>query len=121
MMEAKKEIKRVQGWMQEFGKSSPDSMKCFQALMQAVDKEKVLDAKTKELMAIAISVTQQCEWCIAHHVNNALEEGATREEIIESAWVSVRMGGRPGPDARRAGARSAQRNGSRGVAANPGL
>jgi AhpD family alkylhydroperoxidase len=92
---AKEELERVQGWMKTFGEQSPDSMESFKKLMGAVEKEKVLSAKTKELMAIAISVTQQCEWCVAFHVNNALEEGATEEEIMEAAWVSVLMGGGP--------------------------
>jgi AhpD family alkylhydroperoxidase len=94
-MKAQKELERVQGWMKTFGKSSPETMKSFQSLIGAVEKGKVLSAKTKELMAIAISVTQQCEWCIAYHVNNALKEGATSEEIIEAAWVAVLMGGGP--------------------------
>lgn len=94
-MGAKEELERVQGWMKTFGKQSPDSMESFQNLMGAVEKEKVLSAKTKELMAIAISITQQCEWCVAFHVNNALEEGATEEEIMEAAWVAVLMGGGP--------------------------
>lgn len=94
-MGAKEELERVQGWMKTFGEQSPDSMESFKKLMGAVEKEKVLSAKTKELMAIAISVTQQCEWCVAFHVNNALEEGATEEEIMEAAWVSVLMGGGP--------------------------
>jgi len=94
-MEAKKELERVQNWMKTFGEQSPDSMECFRSLMGAVEKEKVLSAKTKELMAIAISITQQCEWCIAFHVNNALEEGATEEEVMEAAWVAVLMGGGP--------------------------
>lgn len=94
-MKTKENLQRVQGWMQEFGKSSPESMESFKGLMQAVDKEKVLSAKTKELMAVAVSVTQQCEWCIAIHVKKALAEGATKEEIVEAAWVSVLMGGGP--------------------------
>lgn len=94
-MGAKKELERVQGWMETFGEQSPSSMKSFRSLLGAVEKEKVLSAKTKELMAIAISITQQCEWCIAFHVRNALEEGATEEEIMEAAWVAVLMGGGP--------------------------
>jgi len=94
-MNAKEQLKRAQEWMKKFGEQSPDSMKSFQKLMGSVEKEKVLSAKTKELMAIAISITQQCEWCIAFHVNNALEEGATEEEVMEAAWVAVLMGGGP--------------------------
>jgi len=94
-MKAKEQLQRAHNWMKEFGEHSPDSMKSFQNLMGAVEKERVLSAKTKELMAIAISITQQCEWCIAFHVNNALEEGATEEEVMEAAWVAVLMGGGP--------------------------
>ena len=94
-MEAKENLERAQNWMKKFGEQNPESMKTFQGLMEAVEKEKVLSSKTKELIAIAISITQQCEWCIAFHVNNALEEGATKEEIMEAAWVSVLMGGGP--------------------------
>ncbi len=94
-MGAKEDLEEVQGWMKTFGECCPDSMECFQRLMDAVEKEKVLSAKTKELMAIAISITQQCEWCIALHVKNALEEGATEEEIRQAAWVAVLMGGGP--------------------------
>lgn len=96
MMQAKEELKRVNDWMKTFGENSPDSMKSFQSLIGAVEKEGVLSAKTKELMAIAISITQQCEWCIAYHVNNAVnKEGATSDEVIEAAWVAVLMGGGP--------------------------
>jgi AhpD family alkylhydroperoxidase len=94
-MKAKEQLDRVQDWMKTFGKLSPESMKSFQSLMGAVEKEKVLSAKTKELIAISVSITQQCEWCIAFHVNNALDEGATEEEIMEAAWVAVLMGGGP--------------------------
>jgi len=94
-MKAKEQLKRAQGWMKTFGELSPESMKSFQKLMGAVEKEKILSAKTKELIAIAISITQQCEWCIAFHVSNAIDKGATEEEIMEAAWVAVLMGGGP--------------------------
>ena len=94
-MNAKDELKRVQTWMKKFGELNPESMKSFMSLLGAVEKENILTAKTKELMAIAISITQQCEWCIPFHVNEALEEGATSEEIMEAAWVAVLMGGGP--------------------------
>ncbi|MBS3786824.1 carboxymuconolactone decarboxylase family protein [Candidatus Bipolaricaulota bacterium] len=94
-MQAKEQLKRAQNWMKTFGELNPEGMEHFRKLMGAVEKEDVLSAKTKELMAIAISITQQCEWCIAFHVNNALEEGATEEEVMEAAWVAVLMGGGP--------------------------
>jgi alkylhydroperoxidase AhpD family core domain len=37
----------------------------------------------------------QCDWCIAIHVANAVKTGASREEILEAAWLAVLMGGGP--------------------------
>lgn len=53
----------------------------------------VLDTKIKELMALAISVATRCDGCIAHHVYDALNAGATKEEITETLGVAVLMGG----------------------------
>lgn len=46
----------------------------------------------KELIAIALSVMAQCQWCISFHVSSALRAGAKPEEIREVAWVAVLMG-----------------------------
>lgn len=81
--------------MKTFGEKNPESMKSFKEMLAAVEKEKILSVKTKELIAIVTSITQQCEWCIAFHVNNALEAGASEEEIMEPGWVAVLMGGGP--------------------------
>lgn len=94
-MDATEQLNNVQEWMDTFGEKSPESMESFKNLMGAIEKEKVLSGKDKELIAISVSITQQCEWCIAFHVKNALDAGATEEEIIEAAWVAVLMGGGP--------------------------
>jgi len=54
-----------------------------------------LDVKIKELISVAIGVFSRCEYCIAFHVYKALEEGATRDEIMEAAMVAVAFGGGP--------------------------
>jgi AhpD family alkylhydroperoxidase len=54
-----------------------------------------LDAKTKELMALAIGVATRCDDCIAFHVKGALQQGATREEIMETLAMSIYMGAGP--------------------------
>lgn len=88
--------------LQHLGKStgklasaSPDTMKAFGGLAAAATKDGALDKKTKELMAIAISICIRCEGCIAYHTHNALKAGATREEMVESISVAVEMGGGP--------------------------
>ena len=55
-----------------------------------------LSKKQKELIALGIGVAQRCEPCILLHVRKCLDAGATPEEIIEAAGVSVMMQGGPG-------------------------
>ncbi len=74
---------------------SPEQISKFLELLEAIEKPGVLDTKTKELIAVAISVVVQCQWCIAFHVKAALDAGAKPEEIREAAWVAVLMGGGP--------------------------
>jgi AhpD family alkylhydroperoxidase len=54
-----------------------------------------LDARTKELMALAISIAVRCEGCIAYHTHDAVQAGATRPELLETIGVAIMMGGGP--------------------------
>ncbi len=54
---------------------------------------RALDAKTKDLMNVGLSVAAQCEWRIAFHVRNAGKLGATRAEIVEASFQAVVMHG----------------------------
>lgn len=74
---------------------APDTMKAFGGLAAAATKDGALDKKTKELMAISISICIRCEGCIAYHTHNAIKAGATREEMLETISVAVEMGGGP--------------------------
>jgi AhpD family alkylhydroperoxidase len=55
----------------------------------AGEKTGVLDPKTRELIAVAVAVTKQCDGCIAVHTDAAVKKGATREEIVEALGVAV--------------------------------
>lgn len=55
-----------------------------------------LDAKTKELIALAISVVRQCDGCMASHAQKAARRGATPEEAAEALGVAIMMAGGPG-------------------------
>jgi AhpD family alkylhydroperoxidase len=74
----------------------PDVMQAFEGFHQTAVASRALDTKIKELMALAISVTHGCDDCIAHHVHDAIDAGATREEITDTLGVAVLMGGGPG-------------------------
>ena len=49
--------------------------------------EGVLDRKTKELLAIAVSMANHCEYCSIAHESMATMVGATAQEIIEAKQV----------------------------------
>ena len=76
-------------------KADSERMQAWRGLSGAAFKGGVLDAKTKELIAAAIGLTSTCKYCIVHHVYEALKAGATREELIETAFTAIGMGGGP--------------------------
>jgi AhpD family alkylhydroperoxidase len=74
---------------------APEVMKAFSALAQSALAQGALDGKTKELIAIAISVSARCDDCIAFHVKAAVDRGATHEEILETLGMAIYMGAGP--------------------------
>lgn len=86
---------RLKGLMDDLGKAAPDTMSGFQKLHKGAIAAGELSAKTKELIALGIAITVRCDGCIAYHVHDALEAGASRGEIAEAIGVAVLMGGGP--------------------------
>lgn len=74
---------------------APDVMKGFSALAQAALKADALDTRTKELIALAISVATRCDGCIAFHAEAALKAGASREQVLETMGMAIYMGAGP--------------------------
>lgn len=87
--------KRFLSLFEEVKKDYPKFVESFMGFFKATEGPGALDKKTKELISIALSVKSQCPYCIAFHVKNAIAEGATRAEIVESAMVATLMGGGP--------------------------
>jgi AhpD family alkylhydroperoxidase len=75
--------------------STPDVMKSFGDLGRAATANGVLDKKTKELIALALSVAARCDPCIGFHAQTLVKLGATRQEIDETLGVTTYMGGGP--------------------------
>ncbi len=75
--------------------STPEVMKSFSDLGRAATADGVLDAKTKELIALAVSVAARCDPCIGFHAKALVKLGATRQEIDETLGVTTYMGGGP--------------------------
>ena len=74
---------------------APEMMKAFSGLAQAALAPKALDTKTKELIALAIGVAVRCDDCIAFHVKACIEQGASKDEILETLSMAVYMGAGP--------------------------
>ncbi len=55
-----------------------------------------LPAKVKELIALAIAVTRECDGCVASHARGAARHGATAQEVAEALGVAIMMNGGPG-------------------------
>ncbi|WP_457744919.1 carboxymuconolactone decarboxylase family protein [Sulfurimonas sp.] len=87
-----KEIKELIGKLQ---KDVPVQIGAFNKFMMAAETSTVIDKKNLELINLALGIAAQCEWCIALHVKNAIDAGATKEEILEAAMQAVLMHGGP--------------------------
>ena len=55
-----------------------------------------LPAPVKELIALAIAVTRECDGCILAHARAAALRGATAQEVAETMGVAILMNGGPG-------------------------
>lgn len=83
--------KQLMGRIGELGKLTPDTVTGYQALSNAGKKTNHLDAKIRELIALAVAVTTRCDGCIAVHADTALKLGASHEEIAEALGVAVAL------------------------------
>jgi AhpD family alkylhydroperoxidase len=70
---------------------APEIERAFRELSRQVFAAGALDAKTKQLIAVAVAHVTQCPYCIRGHTKAALEEGAAEQEIMEAIWVAAEM------------------------------
>src|SRR5581483_4006307 len=75
----------------DIGKLSPETVKGYRTLSDAGKHTNHLDAKTRELIALAVAITSRCDGCITVHADAALKAGASREEIAEALGVAVAL------------------------------
>ena len=83
--------KELAGRLGEFSQLSPGTMEGYKALASAGSKTGHLDAKTRELIAIAVGVTTRCDGCIAAHADAAIKAGASREEVAAALATAISL------------------------------
>src|SRR4051795_2468325 len=76
-------------------KAIPDVYDGYRKLHSAVFRSGALDLKTKELIALALAVSKECDGCIASHARGSARSGATAEEVAEALGVAIAMNGGP--------------------------
>lgn len=79
----------------QLGREIPGPMSGFARLHRKATDEGALSSSFKEMMAMAISIVVGCEGCIAYHVHDAIQAGASRDELLEAIGVAILMGGGP--------------------------
>jgi AhpD family alkylhydroperoxidase len=90
-----RQLERINTYMRRLAEGQPAVMNGFGELHEAAAGAGALDAKTKELIALAIAVNARCDGCIAFHTDAVLRSGARRDEIMDALGVAVLMGGGP--------------------------
>ena len=77
------------------GELVPETMQAFVNWDQLALADGAIPKKYKELMAIAITLTTQCPYCIELHRQRAVDAGATEKELAETVHVAaaLRAGG----------------------------
>jgi AhpD family alkylhydroperoxidase len=79
----------------ELRRAIPRTYRAYAQLHGAVLEPGALGTGTKELIALAIAVTKECDGCIVAHAGGAARNGATVEEVAEAIGVAILMNGGP--------------------------
>lgn len=70
---------------------APDNIEAWRNFSKTVFKSGALDAKTKQLIAVAVAHVTQCPYCIRSHTAQALQQNATKQELMEAIWIASEM------------------------------
>jgi AhpD family alkylhydroperoxidase len=76
-----------------FLKTFPDAGKAYLKLFKSVTDAPRLSPKTKQLILIAVMTAQNYPEGVRAHVPQAIEAGATREEIAEAMLTTLPVAG----------------------------
>jgi AhpD family alkylhydroperoxidase len=86
----------AQSHARDLRRAIPAVYRGFAQLYEAALAPGVLDVKTKELIALAIAVTRECDGCVTAHADAAARSGVTEAEVAEMLGVVILMNGGPG-------------------------
>ena len=74
----------------------PEVMKGYADMAHASLAAGELSSGLKELLALVIAITRECDGCIVAHTRGAARKGVTRQQVAEAIGVAITMNGGPG-------------------------
>ena len=81
-IKAKRKIKKIPNFWKTLA-NDPDTLERTWKSLQQVMKKGSLDPLTKEIIYIAVSMTNSCEYCIRSHTKAAQKKGLTDKMLKE--------------------------------------
>ena len=96
MTSARENQKELIGLGRRLREAIPGVYAGYAQLHNAAMGDGALTARTKELIALAIAVTRECDGCVVAHARGAARRGATAQEVAEAMGVAILMNGGPG-------------------------
>jgi AhpD family alkylhydroperoxidase len=77
----------------ELSKHLPDVVSHYNKFTEACFAEGDLSKKVKHLIALGLGIYSNDEYCIIYHTKGAIDNGATKQEVMETAAVTTAFGG----------------------------
>jgi len=79
--------------MELFQKEAPEIARAFNGLIMSLVASKGLDAKTKQLIYIAMKAAMGDDMAVKAHVPMVKAAGATREEVVDAILMTLTVSG----------------------------
>jgi AhpD family alkylhydroperoxidase len=84
---------QIHGQWERYKTLMPHIADAYVELSNQAYKDGAISCKLKRLMAMTAATVHGCRACILYQADQALELGATKEEILECIGVAVSLGG----------------------------
>lgn len=75
--------------------TDPEMLETISNLDKQILKDGAVSEKNKRLIAMCMSAQAQCSKCVDVHAKAAMYLGASKQEIMESLFVAMLVGGAP--------------------------
>lgn len=79
--------------MAKFAQAMPSLMPAMGGFVNEAYKDGALSSKIKRLIAMGIALSNGCTGCILAQTSQAIEAGATKDEVLEACAVAMSIGG----------------------------